>query len=287
MELNRILFPAPAPTYNDEDFPGELIWVPRYDHPEAAAIPCMLLQALNGSSKVLLYFHGNAEDICLTYEILDMLRSYLGVHVLAMEYPGYGVYPGKPSADSITKDAQAVFDFLTNFLEVNSSDIFVFGRSIGSGPATWLARNKSAGALILMSAYTSIRRAVKSIAGSVAQYLVADRFKNIDHMPFVKCPTFILHGQKDKLIPYSHAQELHELCGGPSNLYLPPEMDHNEFDYIDDLIHPLLKFFKQCQLQLEPISLGTAFLDIPSGLFHPPPGQPKTKSKKAEENLIL
>ena len=39
-----------------------------------------------------MYFHGNAEDIGLSYEMLDHLRGALKVNILAVEYPGYGVY---------------------------------------------------------------------------------------------------------------------------------------------------------------------------------------------------
>ena len=56
-----------------------------------------------------------------------------------------------------------------------------------------------------MSAYTSIRSVVRNVAGRVAQYLVKERFRNIDHMPNITCPTFLVHGEKDTLIPYSNS----------------------------------------------------------------------------------
>jgi hypothetical protein len=125
-----------------------------------------------------MYFHGNAEDVGLAYELLDHLRATLMVHVLAIEYPGYGVYPGSSKADRIISDAEHVFKFLTTSLGWNQRDIIIFGRSIGSGPAVYLASRMNPCALLLMSAYTSIRSVVKNIAGRVIQYLVKDRFKN-------------------------------------------------------------------------------------------------------------
>ena len=56
-----------------------------------------------------------------------------------------------------------------------------------------------------MSAYTCLREVVKTIVGSIGQYLVADRFRNIDLIKNVNSPTFIIHGQRDNLIPYSHS----------------------------------------------------------------------------------
>ena len=45
-----------------------------------------------GSSKVMIYFHANAEDIVLSHELLDYLSALLRVNVIAIEYPGYGIY---------------------------------------------------------------------------------------------------------------------------------------------------------------------------------------------------
>ena len=87
-----------------------------------------------------------------------------------------------------------------------------------------------------MSPFTSIRDIVKESAGRYLQYAIMDRFRTVDIIDKVKCPTFIVHGQRDNLIPYKHAQQLHIKCGGPSALIMPKEMDHNEFDFIDDLI---------------------------------------------------
>lgn len=63
-------------------------------------IPCLYLKAPEsfvnndkiGSSKILLYFHANAEDIGLSYHLLDTIRINMKINVIAPEYPGYGIY---------------------------------------------------------------------------------------------------------------------------------------------------------------------------------------------------
>ncbi len=62
---------------------------------------------------MLIYFHGNAEDVGLASELLDFIRSLLKVHVLAVEYPGYGIYEGQADAQQILSDAETVYDYLT------------------------------------------------------------------------------------------------------------------------------------------------------------------------------
>jgi abhydrolase domain-containing protein 17 len=88
----------------------------------------------------MLFFHGNAEDIGLSGDLCDHLMPTLKCHILAIEYPGYGIYRTKePSEKAIYEDALRVYDFITEEYGFNQKDIIIFGRSIGSGPATYVA----------------------------------------------------------------------------------------------------------------------------------------------------
>lgn len=249
-------------------------------------IPCLYLPYSQGSSKVLIYFHGNAEDIGLAYELLDHLRNTLRIHVIGMEFCGYGIYEGSPTADKVSQDANTLFDYLTEDLKVDSKDIFLFGRSMGTGPATDLAANKNAGALLLMSAYTSIRGVVKSLAGKYLQFVVAERFTNLELMQKVTCPTFFVHGQKDKLIPFTHSQELHSKCSGPTALILPSDMDHNEFDFFEDLSQPFYFFLMQCGISVAPEDEKDRFLRFPEHFYIPPDNFPKKRSSTLTSKIL-
>jgi len=73
-----------------------------------------------------------------------------------VEYPGYGIYKGSPNNIQIQKDAEAVYNFLVKDRSIPKSQILIFGRSIGSGPATWLASKYKIGGLVLISPFTSM-----------------------------------------------------------------------------------------------------------------------------------
>jgi len=47
-------------------------------------IPCLYLPYLNGSSKLLVYFHGNAEDIGLAMELLNFIKDMLKVSLFIL-----------------------------------------------------------------------------------------------------------------------------------------------------------------------------------------------------------
>ena len=191
------------------------------------------------------------------------------VHVIGVEYPGYGIYKGNCTEERLYEDAYTVFSFLTS-TGIEPADIIVFGRSIGSGPACFLAAEVRPAALLLMSAYTSIRAAVKFIAGSIAQYLIKERFRNIIHIKKVTCPVFLLHGQRDSMIPFEHSQDLRDNCAGPCSLILPVNMDHNEFDFFEDLSLPFSAFLMQHGISILPTNINKAYLNFPAYLFKPP-----------------
>ena len=72
---------------------------------------------------------------------------------------------------------------------------------------------------------------------------------------------------KDNLIPYSHSKELHDKCGGPSSLIMPAKMDHNDFDFCEDLITPFFHFLRQLGISCkEPISAHSQMM-IPAEYF--------------------
>lgn len=267
MGINGIIFPAPPPKYTLTDFENQLIWVPKQS--ENTSIPCLLLQSETGSNKIMLYFHGNAEDLKLSFELIDLFRKVLHIHVLAVEYPGYGIYESKTSAEQIVKDAETVYEFVKSRLNFEGRDIFVFGRSIGTGPATHLARYKKLGCLLLMSGFTSIKAVVRNVAGRISS-IIKERFNNIENMKHVTCSTFIVHGKKDTFIPYTHSQSLHETCRGPCSLFIPSNMDHDNFDYCDDLVLPISSFLIQSRISLNDTVNP---LNLTSELFSPSPGQ--------------
>ena len=70
---------------------------------------------------MILYFHGNGEDIGTSYALCDKIRTTLGIGVLAVEYPSYGVYEDRegPSEKKILNDAELVFKFVRDVAELN------------------------------------------------------------------------------------------------------------------------------------------------------------------------
>lgn len=107
------------------------------------------------------------------------------MHVLVVEYPGYGLYKtAQTSEQTILEDADIVYDYLTTICGVNDSDIILFGRSIGTGPTSYLASRKPCYSALLISAYTSIKDVAKNLFGwaGFMSWIVAERFPNLEYI---------------------------------------------------------------------------------------------------------
>jgi len=150
MKFRNIVYPSPESSYmpnNDGLEYGHVMYIPKNEESKEGDkgkyIPSLLLKyegRYGGSSKVLLFFHGNAEDVGLAEDLLHHLSESLEVHIIAIEYPGYGIYRDESSSDTmIEEDAIRVYEYLTEEFGLKEKDILLFGRSLGSGPASYLA----------------------------------------------------------------------------------------------------------------------------------------------------
>lgn len=84
MNLNSIIFPAPSGDKRFELFSkkDELIFIPKVSTKGVSShIPCLyqLSRQNPETSKVLFYFHGNAEDIFNCASTLETVRKHLPV----------------------------------------------------------------------------------------------------------------------------------------------------------------------------------------------------------------
>ena len=63
-------------------------------------------------TKLLIFFHGNAEDIGIARTTLNTIKQSLKINILAVEYSGYGLFIGDKSADKLLEDCLSVYDYV-------------------------------------------------------------------------------------------------------------------------------------------------------------------------------
>jgi len=266
--VERLIFPAPVPSYEIDSYPGELLLIPKGD---GSKVPCLFLPFRHARFLVL-YFHANAEDLGSCYSFCKTMRDLFQVHVLAVEYPGYGICPGKPDEAGIMENAKAAMKFATDTIHWPCEDIKLFGRSLGTGPCVQLAAAHDVAGVILVSPFTSIKSLFRAQVGALAD-IVEDRFPSSDLVPAIVSPTLIIHGQQDNLIPLSHGKALYDLLNTRKMLVCPATMGHNHslLKDIGVLVLPMTQFFSLPDYSFDD-------LEIPEWCF------PENARRKASED---
>jgi uncharacterized protein len=234
LQQDQMTFPAPREyaraTPSDAGMPFEDLHIPAN---EAEQIHAWWIPASTASDKVLLVFHGNGYVLeQAAHRELIPLHS-LGTNLLMIDYRGYGSSsPGTPNEKRVYDDARAAFSYLTVQRRIPSRDIIFLGRSIGTGPATEMAKeHPEAGGLILISAFTStvdIAKTISYLRPFPLRLLSHNRFDNLSKMDDVRIPVFIAAGTADTLTPPAMARALFQKANEPKQLYLCPGADHND-----------------------------------------------------------
>jgi len=254
------VFPAPAPSYTADDFPGELIWVPKSLNPQTCSpedcITCLFLPC-SSARFLLIYLHSNADDLGRCHSFCSALREQFQVYILAVEYPGYGICAGGPCDEQKAIDAAfTAFRFVREVLQWPLDSIMILGRSIGTGPAISLANKHEVHGVIIVSPFLSVREVCRDTIGPLAN-LIDERFPNHERVANVRCPMLIVHGQEDSIIPLRHGQQLHDICPTRKLLVTPLKMSHNTnlFEDVAYFVLPMLQFFSLPDYCFEDISV--------------------------------
>lgn len=194
---DRLIFPHPPPGYADGPAIRKLASA------DGETISSLYLPVA-GSRRVILYSHGNGEDLGRIRPLLEHFQSR-GMAIFAYDYPGYGTSSGRPSERGVYAAADAAYRQLTEQIGVAPGDIILYGRSLGSGPSFWLAERYPVGGLILDGAFASTFRVMTQ-----ARILPWDKFDNLSRLPALHCPLLVIHGTEDRTVPVSHARSLFE-----------------------------------------------------------------------------
>lgn len=209
-------------------------------------IPILYVRTSRSTARqtTLLFAHGNGEDLALIESLIRYTVDTLGVSVLAFEYPGYGesvwidasiTDPLLPSEARCYAAAEAAFDWLVHQRGIASTDVVLYGRSLGSGSAVHLAVRCAAldmpcGGLILQSPIASVVRVV--MPRMCMTLPLIDMFANVDKAAAIKCRTTVIHGVRDRIVPVECARQLDAAlpeCAHTPALFIEGA-DHNDIE---------------------------------------------------------
>lgn len=177
--------------------------------------------------KVIL-FHGNAGRACdrLLYAPFWQHHQY---SLILAEYPGYSGDEQKPREKLIYNNARAMIDYHKKA----PGKLIIFGESLGTAPAIYMARNSEVDGLILHTPFYSIEEVAKLHYPYLPISLfLRHKFKGHQFAPEVTAPVLILHGDQDQIVPHTQAEKLAPLFKSKPSFHLFSGFGHN------DLFHP-------------------------------------------------
>ncbi|XOF32647.1 MAG: alpha/beta hydrolase [Candidatus Electrothrix sp. YB6] len=181
----------------------------------------------------ILFFHGNGE-IVTDYDAIGPVYVRHNLNLLVTDYRGYGWSDGTPSFSALLADCHTLYAEAKQFLQDKgySPTLFLMGRSLGSASAIELARtyNEEISGLIIDSGFAETLPLAETLGADLEEVDIPEEqtFNNSAKIRQVTKPTFLLHGQRDTLIPLWQAEKLHAECGARTKeLQVVPGAEHN------------------------------------------------------------
>ncbi len=205
---------------------------------------------------VVLYLKGNSKSIKGWGKFaVDFTRN--NYDVIMVDYRGFGKSTGKRSQKAIKHDLQFIYNKIRE--KVSEKYIIIYGRSMGSGFATKLASMNSPKMLVLDAPYYSLTKVTgRYMPFMPLSIILKYPMPTYKWLKYVKCPIYIIHGTKDKLIPFSSSVKLSQV--NPKLTRLHPIIDGghknlNNFESYHKILTEIIKS-KEQKIDLSTTSIG-------------------------------
>ena len=192
---------------------------------------------------IIVYYHGNAGDLSRWGTIVTPFLDYK-YEVLIMDYRSYGKSTGIISEAALYSDAQLFYNEAKSLFPEDK--IVVYGRSLGTAMATYVASNNQPQQLILETPFYDFKELARQkmlnlpIAG-----LLKYEFPSYRFIKTVDCPVTVIHGTADRVVPYTSGLELYHAIPGKQRMLVKIKGGtHNDLirypafhDAISDALH--------------------------------------------------
>lgn len=180
-------------------------------------------QAPQPGKPTIIYYKGNAGSFSDEYARFGAFAAD-GYGFLAFDYRGFPLSEGDLNQANILHDALAAFDWLA----AKPGSIVIWGRSLGSGPATYVASQRQAEALVLETPFLSaVDVAAERYWFLPVGLLMTDQFPVKDWIKAVDEPVFVAHGTADTTIGVTHGERVYALAPHPVTIWIEPGAGHS------------------------------------------------------------
>ena len=175
--------------------------------------------------KTILFLHGNAGNLDNRIYKLNFLGN-LDINFLIISWRGYSLSNGKPTEYGLYEDAKTAVNFLLN-KGIVEQDIILYGESLGTAVAVEIGQNKDFAGIILEAPFTSmVDLGQKYYPFFPVRFLLKDKYESKNKIKNLKSPVLVLHGRKDKIVPFYMGEKIFEMANSPKFKYFTDSDDH-------------------------------------------------------------
>lgn len=182
------------------------------------------------SKGIIIYFHGNRDSLKRWIWLTKGLLKY-DYDLLLVEYPEYGKSKAQLSQSSLEELALVSYDFARS--KYSSNQIVIFGRSMGSGLASYLGSQRPSSSIVLETPYYSLDDLLTRYLFLIPRrWLIQYSFPNYRWLNMTEAKVHILHGTNDQIIPVGMAVKLADSLGSKAQITIIEDgRHHNLSDY--------------------------------------------------------
>jgi len=195
---------------------------------------------------VVLFYHGQGWDLSKKWRSVARDCLSRDHDVFVATYRGFGKSRGTLSYKTLLSDAVATYEFLAQHYPAES--IVVYGRSLGTGPATYVASMFPVQQLILESPYYSLLDTAISqypvVPKAILSWILRFPIRTDQWIRKVVCPIHIFHSSDDAIIPVSSSRRL---------VGIADEAESAVYTEIDDICHDFVIKHPDIQSTLDEI----------------------------------
>ncbi|HAK57005.1 MAG TPA: alpha/beta hydrolase, partial [Acidobacteria bacterium] len=155
------------------------------------------------------------------------LVQRFGLDIVLADYRGYGLSGGTPDEAGLYLDGLAMYAAALD-AGFASQRVVVFGRSIGAAVALDVAVNRPVGGVVLESPFLSLPELARRHYPLVPAALVRTQFDNRAKIDRVSARMFVLHGDRDEIVPIAHGRALFDLAPEPKRFHTIRGAGHND-----------------------------------------------------------
>lgn len=180
---------------------------------------------------LVVFFHGNAANITHRLDNITVLHR-MGLPVFIFDYRGYGASNGRAlEEEDLYKDARGALQWLQP-RGWTPDRLIYYGRSMGAAVALQLALEQPPAGVVLECAFTSLREIAWEMTPVTytlfGWWSIDARFDNLAKIPRLQRPLLMIHGDQDRIIPWSMGRNVFENAPEPKTFLSVSGAGHSD-----------------------------------------------------------